>query len=291
MKLKKGILILSVSDVVLLMLLILSLVFSTGKNVPVSMESALLNPKYTDDVCVIEITDCSSSDKDKVVMTRRGSFWTGTSSISDYTMAWPCDTQTVNNFILSNSKIEKMNKVGENSRSWKRLGVDESNCILVSMYNDSGTILSSIYYGKSDPLTQKVAFRTWRDDSVYEVTDSILVFIKTEESFWADPFVYPQCITGLSRRESEGFLRRGVLSTETTGNVADHVIRKDFGNGAEAIYRIYRKDDSYIVVPSFRGGIAYSDVDKETVESLNYRYSISAWTLDKFLKESEVGGE
>ena len=286
---KKGILIFYGFDLVLLLILVLALLpFSRKKNTPDKMTSALLNPDYVNEVSSIAITEYDEDGvKQGIKISKAGSFWTGSSSHSNYSFLWPCDAQTVNNLIAESCRVTDMFKVGDNLKAWKGFEVDEKSAVCVTFFDVSGGVLSSLYYGKEDPLTERIAFRTWSSDSVYETEDVIKSYLNTEESFWADPFIYPQCITGYSRSVSESLLRRGSIInlSPREGLDCDYRIKRDFENGAEAVFDVYKKDDEYIVIPYFKAGPAFSEEDRNAVESLSYRYTVSQWTLDRFEKE------
>jgi hypothetical protein len=116
---------------------------------------------------------------------------------------------------------------------------------------------------------------------------AIMTFLSADESFWADPFLYPLCLTGLGRNEAELQLRRGRLENirPRDGLVADYTERMSFGNGAELVFRIYRKDAAYIVIPALTPGPAATTEERDAVQSINYRYGISGVTLDRLREE------
>ena len=287
---KKGILIFYAFDLILVILFFIILIPFTKKNNPAEMESALINPDYVKDISSISITGFDTDGSKKgISFKKRGNIWTGSSSLSNYSFVWPCDSQTIENLIAVSSRVNKMYKVGESISSWKSFEVDEKNSICITFYDSDVSTLSSIYYGKDNPLNQRIAFRTWSKDAVYEVDDTILPYLNTDESFWCDPFIYPQCLTGYDRKTSESLLRRGQLAniSPREGLTSDALIRHDFENGARIELACYHRDDAYVVIPFFTAGPASSEGEKEVLNSLNYRYTISEWTFDKLLSENK----
>ena len=125
---------------------------------------------------------------------------------------------------------------------------------------------------------------------MYAVEAGILPFLSAEESFWADPFLFPLCLTGLDRAEAESGLRRGRLENirPREGLAVDHSAKLYFGNGAEILFDIYRKDSSYIVIPTLRPGPAVTEEARLALSSINYRYGISGLTLDRLLEECSL---
>ncbi len=283
---KKGVLFFYLFDIVLLAVLLLGLMPFTKKNKIHSMDSALLNVNHINDIRKITIACSEDDDRHTVTLIRSGSFWIGTDSYSGKKYFWPADSQCVNNLIAVSSQVVKLYTKAEKVTAWKSFGVDDDNASVLSFYNEAGGTISSLYFGYNDGLTQRIALRTWIDKTVYETDNSIKTYLTADVSFWSDPFMYPQCVTGYGRTKSESLLRHGTLLNIAPADYIKPVDTKriDYENGAKGIFAIYEKDDEYVIIPVFTAGIAASDEERNAIQSINYRYSISKWTYEKFVE-------
>ena len=277
-----------ITDVVLFVLMITALVSKNKKNQPVVNKVALINPDYINKISNIQITEYDQNNiKQEIIISKQNNNWLGQSSSLSKDTYWPCDSQVLANFIETYSSITDLYKIGEKETSWESFSVDEESSVCVSLSDYDGNILSKIYFGSQDTLTQRIAVRTWKSDIVYEVQDDIVTYLKTDSSFWADPFIYPQCITDYSRRQSESLLRRGKLvNFDSSINVEERILKKDFENGAQAIFAIYKNNDDYIVQPFFTSGVLYDEQVKNTISKINYCYSISSWTYERLISDN-----
>lgn len=281
--LKHGVLFFYIFDGILLLLFIIGFLPFTKKNKVPSVPSALLNPNYESKVSAIKISAPNAS----ISLKKGDEFWIGTSLASNGKYIWPADVQNITNLINSAKQIMTVQVKTENVSSWKSLGVDDEQATCVTFYDDNRNILSQIFFGFKDSLSLKLYFRTWTKNTVYEGLSFIENFLSTEESFWADPFLYPQCITGYDRRKSESLFRRGQIQNIgfKEGLSVDFNLQKYFENGSNILFNIYKNDKEFIVIPSLKTGPALSQKDAELVSSINYRYSISSVTLDRLLED------
>lgn len=285
---KRALLFFYAFDFILALILVLSFLPLNGRNRAETMESALLNPARADDISRIVI---SRKGQGSVTIFREPNvrFWTGSDSRSDDRLLWPADYQTVENLVSVLTSTATFYVKARKLSAWDNLGVDEKNAVCVQAYDSDGAVLAWLYFGFDDPLTQRLAFRTWSAQTVYETDLRIKSFLSTDESFWADPFIFPQCVTEYSRAREEGILRRGRLAaiSPREGLEPGRIVRTDFENGAGASLKIYSKDDEFVVIPSFSAGPAFPAEEKDALEKLNYRYTISAWTLERLLGERD----
>lgn len=286
----QGILFFYLFDLALLLLFVLSFFPFMHRRQPRSRELVLLNPSVTDTVCAI---DLSQNDGESlwggrsVSLVKRGGIWLGSSSDGNHEFIWPADMQLVEKLLTLASSSVSSYEMSSARRDWGAFGVREQDAFSLSFADSSHRTLSSLLFGNEDTLTGRVYVRSAADAAVYAVDAGILPFLSADESFWADPFLYPLCLTGLGRAEADGQLRRGRLENirPREGLTVDYTAKLYFGNGAEIRFSLYRKDASYIVIPTLLPGPAVSDADRQALQSINYRYSISGVTLDKLLEE------
>lgn len=277
---KKALLLFYGFDIILFAAILLLLIpFNKNKSTrpEKSIESNFLSE--SEDVTELRILDRSRNKR--IIMNRLNNMWIATDSDSNETLYWPCDVQTIENFLASMSKINEWIKVSDNVTSWKKFAVDNSQAVEIT-FRDHQRTVSSVFFGEYDNLRKCVAFRTSKEATVWETETSAVDFIfQSDSSFWADPYIEPVCITGKSLKDSESSLRRGELVYLKPGdNVKPvKVFSKQFDNGNKAVYSIYEKDGAYVIIPMFEGN--------DTINEISYRYSVSKWTYEKILKEYE----
>ncbi|MBQ2529983.1 MAG: hypothetical protein II584_00855 [Treponema sp.] len=254
------------------------------------ISSALLNVNRIPDVASITL---SKADEDgtrqEIRLFKTGSFWSGTDSSTGTT--WPADNQNAAKFLEVCSQIITVKKAASDRNSWKAFGVDGKSSFTVSFNDPDGKAVSEIIFGESDYLNSRIAFRTGSQETVYFMDISIESYLNLSTSFWADPFVYPQALTGYSRLKAESALRHGALTSFARHEKADYTFKKNFENGAAARFLIYGdaddSDGSYTVVPEFIPGEHLEATEKETIKGYDYAYRMSRWTLEKFSEEVE----
>lgn len=255
---------------------------SAAKNI----SSALLNEKYKDEVERIII----SCPDEIVTLTNADSFWTGVNSALPG-LVWPANAQTVGNLITASINITKMYIKSDKKSSWHSLSVTDSDSIKLSFIGKDGQTVSQLYFGKTNALTGRIAVRSGAKVTVYEMDDSIATYLTAQTSFWADPYVYPRAVTGMSDSQSQTMLRHGqiVYAPETLTQAPVKVITKEFENSAVSTISIYSLDkdaaSDYLVIPSFTPSPASTPTERQAISSCNYAYTISAWTEQKLISE------
>ncbi|MBR4385898.1 MAG: DUF4340 domain-containing protein [Treponema sp.] len=284
---KQGVLIFYAFDAVLVLILLLTFLPFNKKKSAESMETALLNPNKVSAVAQIKI----SGGMQTVRLFKKGRVWLGIDESSglEKPYVWPCDTFNIAGLIEDCAKIQKVFLASSKVSAWEDFSLDKDSANEVTFLDKDGAILSSLFFGKENKLSGRIYFRTWESSEVYECSAALASFLGggALSSFWADPFVYPQCLTEYSRQKSESILRHGRLEDIAPAShlKPDFVWSKDFENGSLAKFSVYKKDGSFIVLPLFVPGPAFSDEEKSAISSINYRYSISPATLENFRKE------
>lgn len=287
---KQGVLIFYAFDAVLLLILLLTfLPFNKRKSVA-SMETALLNPNNVSKVAQIKIS-VQNGSQNSIRLFKKGRVWLGIDENSglEKPYVWPADGLNILSLIEESAKIQKVFLASSKVSSWNEFCVDKDSASEVTFLDKDGAILSSLFFGKENKLSGRIYFRTWESSEVYECSSAISSFLGGAAglSFWSDPFIYPQCLTEYSRQKSESLLRHGRLENIAPADhlKPDFVYTKDFENGSVAKFSIYKKDDSFIVIPLFIPGPAFAEEDKAAIASIDYRYSISPATLENLQKE------
>ncbi|MBQ3798928.1 MAG: DUF4340 domain-containing protein [Treponema sp.] len=286
----QGILFFYIFDLALLLLLILSFLPFMRRRGPSAKDTALLNPAHKDKVFRIELSQGGGgifSSGRKVCLEKAGGIWLGSSSDGNGEFVWPADMQAVDKLLELASSVIRSYEKSSSRKDWGKFGITDGEAFSLSFYDSSQKTLSYLYFGGDDPLTGRIYVRSASDVTVYELDAGIQPYLTADESFWADPFLYPQCLTGLGRAEAEEGLRRGKLENirPREGLEADYSGRLYFGNGAEILFRIYKKESSYIVIPALTPGLAASDEERAAISRISYRYGISGLTLGNLLEE------
>lgn len=295
---KQGVMIFYAFDAFLILILIFCFLPFNKKNKISSMNTALLNPNYVNDVQQIKLSYPDKASeypeaKTDLQLFKRGKLWFGIEESSGIAKPyiWPADTSNVISLLEEASKVQKVFLASTKPSSWKDFELDKNASYEVSFSDKDGAILSSLFFGKQNGLSGRLYFRTWESSDVYECSSDISSFfnVNAPVSFWSDPFIYPQCVTGYSRQKSESILRHGSIENIAPSKrlSPDFVYAKDFENGSSAKLSIYKKDNAFIVIPVFIPGLALSEEEKDAIRNINYRYSISSLTLEKLQKEFE----
>ena len=279
LKTKKAFLFFYAFDIVLLLIVgLVFLPFSKGKNTSASISSAYLEDNG-DGITEIKIID--RSKKSMVMMTCTEFGWIGTDSMSNQNLYWPVEEGRVLRFLDAMKRKRMWEKKAENTASWKKLSVDKENAIEVVFSNGSRTC-GHVFFGFSDDLENTIYFRTSKNSTVWATNDEVSLYLsEIDPSIWADPYLVPLCARYVGSADKVSELRRGQL---VFLKPAEHVkafdsLDVEFDWGVKAHYDFYKKDDLVVVIPSFEGN--------DFLRNLSYRYSISQWTYEKFIKENK----
>ncbi len=287
---KKGLLIFLGFDLALLLVMFIALLpFIRQKSAPDMQETAMLNPKYASQVHSIKFSLQDDSldlfHKHTLTLINADGMWVGGDSLND-DVVWPADSTCVNNFISLASTVTTMYKRSDRVTSWKDFGLEDDEALCVTFLGEGDTILSELYFGREDTLTQRIAMRTSARGTVWDTPSDISTYLTLNTSFWADPYIFPLMVTGLSSSEAASSLRRGLLQQSLCEGESDFVLQRDFSGGTELVLSFYKQTDgSYLVNAVCRAGPAASAYQKKILETVRYSYSISAWTYQRILEE------
>lgn len=279
---KKGLLIFYGFDAVLILAVCFLLIPFNRKNSPDSIFSSFIDS----DEEILEIRISSRNDNIRISMENIDGNWIGTDSNSNDILYWPCNVQYVEKILKLANEKKQWNKLSENVTSWKNFSVDNSHAVEFSFHSKSKTI-GSIFFGNFNELENKISFRTSKNSTVWEVESDFSNFAyETSPSFWADPFIEPLCVLPRKKGDKDSGLRRGELVYLKPGeNVKPfNVVKRFFENGSIGTYSFYEKDKDVIVIPTFYADEQFDLIYREYLKKISYRYSISRWTYDRFVK-------
>ena len=71
------------------------------------------------------------------------------------TLNWPCDIQTIKNFLAEAEKENTLYKKAEKVSSWARLGVDEKNSCRITFFKNGSEKVSEFFFGIEDPFLKE----------------------------------------------------------------------------------------------------------------------------------------
>ena len=280
---KKILLAFAICDFVLLVLFASSFIFKSKRNTIETRETVLLNAASLKSVSSIVISD-GSSGGGSVTLNRNDSFWSGTDSVTG--TVWPADSQVVRNLMDSLVNVRTVRVKAVSEASWEDLGIDEENAISIKILDENSKEILSLYFGHVDSLTQRIAFRTSKENTSYETDFDIRSYLNASSSFWADPFLFPVFLSGNSSVNMQSSYRHGsMLPVSVLPEETINVMKKTFENGSRAVFSVYETDDDIIVVPQFYASQSMSQVEQDAVRKCNYRYSLSQWTYERILED------
>lgn len=279
---KKILLLLAVCDFILLVMFALSFVLKSKGNSIKTNERVLLNASSLESMSSIVVSDAVEGDA--VTLSRNGSFWTGIDSKTKTT--WPADPQTVRNLVDTLLQVRSVRVKAESETAWEDLGLDEESAFSIKVLDENSKDLLTLYFGRIDTLSQRIAFRTSNDSKSYETDFSLRSYLNADSTFWADPFFFPAFLSGSASASIQSSYRHGVmLPLSPLPGEPVKVLKKTFENGSRAVYSVYETEDDFIISPQFYASQSMSQIEQEAVRKCNYRYSLSQWTYQRILED------
>lgn len=198
-----------------------------------SVQSALLNPKYTSQINAIAFSfpkGVSLTFKKRINMTGNE--------------IWTCSTQdgtvfTANSTILEQlvqqaQKTRSMAEVSDSFSAWASLGLTDDNAVHVTFsHNDndgSSTTFSSLFFGYQNADATMLFVRNDRKSSSWRIHDDFSSYLTDSISFWADQRILP--IGSLTETDaSRAFITvrmqdtaRTLLNNADSGSQFDNII-------------------------------------------------------------------
>lgn len=267
-----------------------------------TVNTTLLNTKYVPSVTEIRIsipetvnkgTDFTGTvnGRKEIVLKKYGSIWTGEEQTGTDKVIWPADKSTVENMIDSFAKVRKLYEKSASVKNFDSLSVTDEKAAAVEFVTQNGQTVSKLLFGNENTLTSRINVRSSAKLNVYEIDSDISLYLNARSSFFADPYLYPLCITSFTAEETASLLRHGNISdslserNECTEQTPVDSVRKDFSDGSGVRLRIYsadsQKENTYTVVPQLIPSLTAGKDEINGLSRINYTYSISSWTYEK----------
>ena len=280
---KKVLLGFAICDFILLVLFAASFIFKSKSNTIETRETVLLNAASLKSISRIVITD-GSSGGESVTLRRNDDFWSGTDSVTN--TVWPADPQLVRNLMDSLVQVRTVRVKAVSQDSWEDLGIDEENAFSIQIMDEGSNEILSLYFGHVDSLTQRISFRTSKDNTSYETDFEMRSYLNSSSSFWADPFLFPVFLSGTASVNMQSSYRHGsMMPIAALPDEPVNVLKKTFENGSRAVYSVYETEDDIIIVPQFYASQSMTQLEQDAIRKCNYRYSLSQWTYEHILED------
>ncbi len=141
------------------------------------IETALLNPKYRDEVGAIQISD----NLDTAELKKIGDKWTVKSQNGGMTTF--ADEKTVQSLIENFIKISKAYHVSEKISR-------ENKTATVTFTKKDGSMCSKVDFFSQNQLTSRISLSA-DSKSTWEISDSVSQFLTSDMSFWSKKEIFP----------------------------------------------------------------------------------------------------
>lgn len=267
---------------VLLLLFPLSFVIQNRKSSLKTTKTALLNPKYENEIKEIDIRQ----DEIEIRLFYNNGIWT----CHWDSFIFPADQNSVSRLIGTLKKIRKLEEISRQNDFFQ-----DSQATEFSYCLENGTT-SSFFAGKTDLSETKISLKTGKKDKIYYTENDISQFKNLSPSFWIEPELIPlhtdyslDIISKISFVEN-GIRRNLIPGSENFdeklktllslrhGKIETSDISKEY-----ARLELLTSEDKKIL-------LIFSELDDQTYlvtcrnSDFNYSVSISSWTYGK-LKE------
>ena len=244
-----------------------------------SINSSLLNPKFSNSVCSIlinhndECIELSFDNKINLWICKKD-------NIITY-----ANIKQINEFIDKLSNIQSMYKISDNKKDFESLLLQNPNSINVILKNKEGNSLTNLHFGLQDNLTSRISVRADKSNDCYEINNVFSSFLKTDLEYWTIP---------------EIILIKEPINVPLTKENLNTLISLRHGKIHEySVNKKYKKINSLEIEDSFnqRQIIDFYEEEKEeecifytqklypnSIENQNSMYELSKWTYDRLFK-------
>ncbi|MBO5137707.1 MAG: hypothetical protein J6B81_04330 [Spirochaetaceae bacterium] len=316
---KKLIIILSFTCTFLLLVYVLSF-FSPNGNLNKNITSALVNPKYIEQIVFCRITSPSGN----IEFSKESGLWIGRQKDT----VFPVAEGFMDSFLKSVCEVRELYIVAENptEKQLESFNLSYNQSVQVDYMLADKTMCSSLSFGGNNYSGQRIYFYAKPtsfatiDSSVvvYETKDDIFPWLNSSAKHWADMNLIPQTLLG-NAKESDiqylvvsysksdfsilpsqnGFfeivsklfsLRGGSILplSATEGAELEATISLETGTGGIATLQLLKKIDEtetlFFVVPQITPGVENKAVSS-AASACSYSLEISQWTYNALLEE------
>ena len=259
-----------------------------------AFKTALLNPKYKNEVTSIELSQGNS----QIFLEKISDFWTVKTTQNDFSA--PADSKRIENLLEQLSNIINVYKISDKITKSNALGFKNSDSFYIKCnYKDT---FSEYFFGAQDFSKNFRYFMTGKTTAVFQTANQFEAFLTASERYWTEPEIISKTITKnisisdiqriiindfqntrILTPESKNFkdyatdllnLRHGGIYKTEMANIPVLKITLELGNKDEITIEVYNSSqDNYHV------SVRYPKI--------NYQadYIISQWTFLKLYQK------
>ena len=176
-------------------LFLISLVFSNkDKNAQKSIESAILNPKYKNDVAKIEISKNSGTGEGGIItLSKQGDFWLlSKESESGESICTIADSKIISSLIENAAKIRKTYAISEKISDYESLGLTEDFSTSISFLKNNSNLYTKVHFGYSDSLKNRIFLRSESSKTAYECENDFQQYLTAQTNYWSEGEILPE---------------------------------------------------------------------------------------------------
>ncbi len=174
-----------------------------------SIQSALLNQKYTNAInkIQIEIPIEDSQYPATVVFIKKtedtNDYWQGNTG----NISFNADKSVMKEFLDVFSSTQDFIHLSDDISSWEQFGLSLVNAVHITFYesvNGNDTLRSDLYFGKNTTDYSGVYVRSGKNTSVYRIKNDFSSYLSPYVDFWADLSVFQtESANSLFQKESD----------------------------------------------------------------------------------------
>ena len=198
--------------------IIFFLSFLPSKNSEKGAKTAILNPKYEQQIDSIVL----SKNGKEIKLLKENNIWKGSVSSNYYKesknfsekkeIIFPVEQKFVENLIGKLKKIRILYKNSDNLTTFQSFSLDDSSSFLIS-YSGKNCPSASIFFGKQDFSKTMIYMRMNENQSVFKTEDDFSAFLNNDSRFWIDPYIIPRNITDPAKKielQKVSFISKGM---------------------------------------------------------------------------------
>ena len=170
-----------------LILFLFSLFFQKNRrNAPKSIESALLNPKYKNEVNQIEIQ--IPSQNGAITLKKQGDFWLlvnnadeGKTEITTF-----ADKKLVTSLIEKACEIRKLYQISDKESDFDQLKTSENTGSTITFIGNNDKMYTKLHFGSANPLKNRTFVRSQGSKITYETENDLSHFLNSDTNYWSE---------------------------------------------------------------------------------------------------------
>lgn len=170
-----------------------------------SVDSALLNPKYKNDVSLIVVQDRASENGNEISIKKIGeTFFVQQDGKNDF-----ADSKIIELLLNNFTKIRKLYKISKNNHKNVKKNIHSDDSIsaksiknntsyedfssrekIISFYDSKNSLISQICFSSQNQLLNRITI--FASETFYEIEDDVSQFLTQNFNYWADGSFFPE---------------------------------------------------------------------------------------------------